>query len=151
MRQFEPVPPNHFKKKVNKMKICSSCKKEKELNMFYKNGIYYKPNCKKCFNEIQVSLIKKTREYAESYKVECHLCGYNKCKKALEFHHIDSKEKTFSLGNVIGRRAWSRETKKIIDLEISKCIVLCANCHREVEYGFTDLNIKEDVDKIKEL
>jgi hypothetical protein len=69
---------------------------------------------------------KKIKELAIQYKGgKCIICGYSKYNGALEFHHIE--EKTFSLGSQGLTRSWER-TKK----ELDKCILLCANCHREI-------------------
>ena len=66
---------------------------------------------------------------------KCENCGYDNCRKAFEFHHIDptTKEFTISAGHT---RSWDRMKK-----EIDKCVLLCANCHREVHAGI--LNIGE--------
>lgn len=58
---------------------------------------------------------------------KCCLCGYNKIPNSLEFHHINPNEKSFGIAdNGICR---DLET----DLaEIKKCILVCANCHREI-------------------
>jgi|GEM_PF-1541094 len=38
------------------------------------------------------------RRMAVEYKGSaCNLCGYKKCLKALEFHHLDSSEKDFGI------------------------------------------------------
>jgi len=58
----------------------------------------------------------------------CSICGYNKCNRALSFHHVIPKEKNFHLIS----RNMSLSNEKIID-EFHKCILLCANCHREIE------------------
>lgn len=57
----------------------------------------------------------------------CEMCGYRGCVRALEFHHLDPQEKAFQVrsGNT---PAWAR-----IEAEMEKCLLLCANCHREVE------------------
>jgi hypothetical protein len=67
----------------------------------------------------------------------CGICGYSKCLKALEFHHLDPNLKDFSLSCKI----FSRE--KLIE-ELSKCVCLCSNCHREVHDGlaFIDKNVR---------
>lgn len=60
---------------------------------------------------------------------QCCLCGYNKVSSALEFHHINPKNKSYgiSTGN-----CYSLET----DLnEIRKTVLVCANCHREIHEG----------------
>lgn len=60
---------------------------------------------------------------------KCQICGYDKCQSALEFHHINPKEKEFTLGyNTNTSFAKAKE-------EIKKCILVCANCHREIHEG----------------
>jgi hypothetical protein len=66
---------------------------------------------------------------------ECVLCGYSKCHAALELHHINPTEKDFALGSI---RANSISWEKIV-AELRKCVMLCANCHREVEAGVVEL------------
>ena len=55
----------------------------------------------------------------------CSKCGYNKCLAALEFHHPDPSIKE---SKVIGSTA-SLEKQRV---EATKCILVCANCHREI-------------------
>jgi hypothetical protein len=66
---------------------------------------------------------------------KCIACGYNKCIKALEFHHLDSKIKDFGISEKGYTRSWEKVKK-----ELDKCILLCANCHREVHEGITQLS-----------
>jgi predicted HNH restriction endonuclease len=71
---------------------------------------------------------KKIREMAIEYKGgKCDICGYSKCHDALDFHHLDSNQKDFGLSQAGLTRSWLR-TKN----ELDKCIMLCANCHREL-------------------
>jgi hypothetical protein len=60
----------------------------------------------------------------------CALCGYSRCLAALEFHHRDPAAKRFS---VAGRGV----TRGMADArqEAQKCVLLCSNCHAEVEAG----------------
>lgn len=58
---------------------------------------------------------------------QCQICGYNKCFRALELHHINSSEKERTISGNMLNVAWD-----ILSLELRKCILLCANCHREV-------------------
>jgi hypothetical protein len=55
----------------------------------------------------------------------CQKCGYNKCKRALSFHHVKGSEKRFGIGGKLSR-TWTELQK-----ELDKCILLCANCHME--------------------
>jgi 5-methylcytosine-specific restriction endonuclease McrA len=60
----------------------------------------------------------------------CQLCGYDRCIAALEFHHRDPREKSFALS----QRGVARSLEKA-RAEAAKCVLLCANCHSEVEAG----------------
>jgi transposase-like protein len=58
----------------------------------------------------------------------CRLCGYDASAGALVFHHLDPAEKRFEL-NAKGV-ALAIETLRA---EARKCVLLCSNCHAEVE------------------
>jgi len=58
------------------------------------------------------------------------LCGYNRCKDALQFHHLNSEKKDFGVSQAGLTRSWERVKK-----EIEKCVLVCANCHREIHSG----------------
>ena len=78
---------------------------------------------------------KKMRSMAIGYKGgKCQLCGYDKCAQALEFHHLDRNKKDFGVSADGITRAWSK-----IKSELDKCVMLCANCHREVHADKTQL------------
>lgn len=84
--------------------------------------------CKKC----RTANVHKRRLKFKSLCVEykggcCELCGYDKYQGALEFHHLDPKEKDFQLSKTL---SWDKAKT-----EMDKCIMLCANCHREVHAG----------------
>ena len=64
----------------------------------------------------------------------CTLCGYDRCQRALEFHHVDPSQKRFPLAH----RGLSQGIAKL-RAEAAKCILLCSNCHAEVEDGMVDL------------
>jgi len=71
---------------------------------------------------------KKIKDMAIEYKGgKCFLCGYKKCIDALEFHHLDSGKKEFGVSKDGLTRSWERVRK-----EIENCILVCANCHREL-------------------
>lgn len=78
------------------------------------------------------ALSRASDRYKQS--IGCQKCGYDKCASALEWHHKDDNKegnpshfKTFS---------WKAYMK-----EVEKCVLLCANCHRE----FHDLAKKIDI------
>jgi 5-methylcytosine-specific restriction endonuclease McrA len=67
----------------------------------------------------------------------CSLCGYDKWIGALEFHHPDPRKKDFSISTDGMTRSWERVRR-----EVEKCVLLCANCHREVHAGVTQLPVE---------
>ena len=71
----------------------------------------------------KVNLIKVCGE-------QCNLCGYHTTISALEFHHIDETQKEYGIGS----NGTCRDLEKDL-AEIKKCILICANCHREVHDG----------------
>lgn len=76
---------------------------------------------------------------------KCQICGYSKCHEALELHHINPEEKEFQLGKIMANPiSWDR-----IVVELRKCIMLCANCHREVHND--SANIPETYQTFSEL
>ena len=83
-------------------------------------------------NKRRVEVKAKAVEYKGG---KCQNCGYSKYIGALEFHHIDPKSKRFSLSSNGFTRKWSD-----VILEIDKCILLCANCHREEHQKIRLLN-----------
>jgi hypothetical protein len=60
----------------------------------------------------------------------CALCGFDEHLAALQFHHVDPSDKSFHLaeGGMTRGIAKSRA-------EVKKCVLLCANCHAQVEAG----------------
>lgn len=69
---------------------------------------------------------RKIKALAVSYKGgRCLRCGYDTCASALEFHHRDPGKKDIQISQK-ANIAW-----ETIRLELDKCDMLCANCHRE--------------------
>lgn len=64
---------------------------------------------------------------------QCQLCGYKKCVSALEFHHRNPLEKDFNPSRGYKLR-WAA-----LKAELDKCVLVCANCHREIHAGVVQL------------
>lgn len=56
----------------------------------------------------------------------CAKCGYDKCMDALDFHHLNASDKSFGIAANLTRKWEDLQT------ELDKCVLLCANCHREL-------------------
>jgi len=100
--------------------VCKHCGEENP-EMFWPK---MKTTCKKCHGKDIAKHLANTRKKAIEYKGgKCEHCGYDKFIGALEFHHTDPSKKDPN-----GLKKFSFESLK---KEIDKCILLCANCHRE--------------------
>ncbi len=85
--------------------------------------------------EAMIKAVSKRRKKIKALAIEYkggkyQLCGYSRYQGALELHHRDPKEKSFGIGEKGYTRSWDS-----VRCELDKCILLCANCHREVAAG----------------
>jgi hypothetical protein len=86
--------------------------------------------CKRCVGEAVTRRHQALRRtlIAEAGGA-CALCGYDRCVVSLHFHHVDPGTKQFEMTVSTGKSiATYRE-------EARKCVLLCSNCHGEVEAG----------------
>lgn len=112
------------------MKNCTKCDtlltEDNTYNRNDRKGLG--STCKSCFN---IYCIERWRNIKQEEVTErggcCSNCGYDKYIGALEFHHTDPsiKESNFSAN-------WVKWSKKRRTKELDKCVLLCANCHREI-------------------
>ena len=65
----------------------------------------------------------------------CYACGRDGPAAMFEFHHWNADEKDFGLSESGIPHSWSR-----VIAELAKCVMLCANCHREVHAGVRELD-----------
>lgn len=90
--------------------------------------------CVRCRSE---AVIRRRRHVKELLVQEaggkCQLCGYDRSPGALQFHHRDPTEKSFGVSSGGATVAVDR-----LRSEASKCALLCANCHAEVEAGLIE-------------
>jgi hypothetical protein len=64
----------------------------------------------------------------------CVACGYARCMAALQFHHVNPESKRFALSMDGATRSLA-----LARSEARRCVLLCANCHAEVEAGYRSL------------
>lgn len=123
-------------KDAGQLIVTMTCKHHGETEFFVEGRGYYR--CKRCRSEA----VARRRRKVKSILVaeaggRCCICGYDRSIGALEFHHLDRAEKR--LGLSARGIAYALETLRV---EAQKCVLLCANCHVEVENGTTPLPIK---------
>jgi 5-methylcytosine-specific restriction endonuclease McrA len=85
------------------------------------------PYCKPCMRAYNKERNQAKRAYLNEVKLEsgCVACGYNAHPAALEFDHLDPTTKLFHVGSRFSSVSFSK-----LKEEVSKCQVLCSNCHR---------------------
>jgi DNA-binding transcriptional ArsR family regulator len=87
--------------------------------------------CRKCRSEAVTRYRRRVKErLVLRAGGSCAICGYDRFLGTLEFHHIDPEAKRFALSRQGVTRAYAE-----VRAEADKCILLCANCHAEVEGG----------------
>ena len=79
------------------------------------------------------------KEYNDGYK--CFKCGYDACERALDFHHIDPKQKKDRLDTF---KRWLRRRPKWFQAKVrtTSYVILCSNCHRELHAGLWKADIQ---------
>ena len=115
------------------IKICEICGKEFET---LPNGASRKycfecsPSYTKGGSRAQtITALRKAmkKEAVRRMGSKCCRCGYDKCSRALEFHHSNPNEKEFGLAAKGVCHTWEEFWN-----EAQKCELLCANCHAEL-------------------
>lgn len=108
--------------------VCSIHGLTKYNKCFDKNSLdNARWRCGKCQTESVTKRRREIKVLAVNYKGgNCNECGYSRSIAALEFHHRDPAEKDFAIGGKGLTRSF--ESLKV---ELDKCDLLCANCHRE--------------------
>jgi transposase len=109
------------------------CHRHGDTEQYLDKRGYYR--CKRCRTEAVVRRRRRVKRMLVAGAGErCQLCGYDRYYGALEFHHRDPATKSFGLS--IRGLTPSIDTLRA---EAGKCILLCSNCHAEVEGGITSV------------
>lgn len=133
-------------------KTCSRCKIDKPIIEFAKRRVKkdgtqtHQPFCRECNTQYQKIHYANNREkYKQSNnerrqvirqlvweiktQSQCAECPESH-PACLDFHHKDSSQKDFTIADAVHRMISIENIKE----EISKCLVLCSNCHRKQHY-----------------
>ena len=113
-----------------------TCPTHGETEFLIEGRGYYR--CKRCRSGAVTGRRRKVKAtlVAEAGGC-CALCGYDRCFAALSFHHLDPSQKRLHVS--ADGRCLAMETLRA---EARKCVLLCANCHAEVESGTAKLPIQ---------
>lgn len=86
---------------------------------------------------IKIALVK-------AFGGACQRCGTIYPEYMYDFHHLNPADKSFGLGNASTTRAKSAYAE-----EAKKCVMVCSNCHRFIEYEGADLELSCSFDEEK--
>lgn len=131
------------------MKQCNTCHETKPLSEFNKksstkDGLErYCKSCHQARNKKHYEANKQTyiatamkwqqvkREWWVEYKktLSCSVCGESR-HWCLDFHHLDPSEKDDTVSQMVVHNC---STERILE-EVSKCVVVCRNCHADIHY-----------------
>jgi transposase len=107
------------------------------LTDFWLEGRGYH-RCLRCRGEAVARRRRKVKAVlVEELGGRCRICGYDRCVGALHFHHVDPATKAFTVSHQGATLALERMRE-----EVRKCVLLCANCHAEVEAGIAKLELQ---------
>ncbi len=130
----------HAAREAGRLTVMMHCREHGETEFFLEGRGYYR--CKRCRSEC----VSRRRRKVKSILVteaggRCCLCGYDRHPCALAFHHLDPalKRMPVSAGGV----AYALDTLRE---EARKCVLLCSNCHAEVENGIATLPLEWSAD-----
>lgn len=119
-------------------KGCTRCKKNLPVEDFYvqsqtgkkdKSQVwkYYDSTCKSCRKDYTRERSLETKRLAVKYKGgKCEDCKKSFHPNVFDFHHLDPDKKEFGIAERIVRNIDNNMKR-----ELDKCVLLCANCHRE--------------------
>jgi hypothetical protein len=115
-----------------------TCARHGETEFILEGRGYYR--CKRCRSE-RVARRRRTvkRILVDEAGGRCAICGYDRCIAALEFHHLDPLEKRIGVSAFGVAHALDK-----LRAEATKCVLVCSNCHVEVENGVATLPIQYD-------
>lgn len=111
------------------MSNCTKCKiLLNEKNSFKRYGKRYgRPTsyCRACLNDyITERRLRLKREAINKFGNICHDCKISYPIQVYDFHHLDPTKKDFNWNKM------RQISEKRREAELSKCILLCSNCHR---------------------
>jgi len=99
----------------------------------YSDGHGRRLRCKRCVGEAVTRRHRKVRAIiVEEAGGRCAVCGYDRCMLNLHFHHVDPTTKSFSMNMGRGK------SLAAFRAEAKKCVLVCANCHGEIESGLIE-------------
>ena len=120
---------------------CQYCGKEFQ---YYRYSSAIRKACYECLPDEKLHDASHLRRLIKNKAVllkggKCQCCNQQYPNSVYDFHHLNPDEKDFNLGNKASTIKWD-----IVEKEIEKCILVCANCHRMIHSGDIQITIGND-------
>ena len=135
-RAAERVETERDARFAGRATISLTCPRHGETDFALEGRGYYR--CKLCRQE---QVARRRRALKATLVAEaggsCSMCGYDRCVGALEFHHLDPAEKRLGI-SAVGLTL----SMAALRAEAAKCVLVCSNCHAEVESGVSVVPLK---------
>lgn len=117
------------------LRTCKECGlSSDDLSLFKKNthSLHGCANlCLDCAAKRSKHSVDKKRALLDEFKRQpCAICGRTFPPCAMDFHHIDESVKEFGLAQY----AYTAISTEDVLREVSKCMVICACCHRILHF-----------------
>ena len=104
-----------------------------EFHRYRRGPDAYRYKCKRCVGEAVTRRHRKVRMILVAAAGGCcAVCGYDRAIRALQFHHVDATQKSIEMTMAHGRSLAAYQE------EARKCVLVCANCHVEIESGLIE-------------
>ncbi len=120
-------------KAAGKLTTTMACVRHGETEFVLEGRGHYR--CKRCRSE---SVARHRRKVKDIIVAEaggaCVVCGYDRYRGALEFHHLNPADKRLEIS-----RNGVTLSLDALRAEARKCVLVCSNCHAEIEGGVTVL------------
>lgn len=119
------------------MKQCRYCKEYYNETDFgiaktTPSKVYRRQKCRYCYRKTKNALKSTRRQWIDDYKanIGCEICGI-KDYRVLDCHHKDMSDKKFNIADFYYYQFSMEKTRE----EITKCMIVCANCHRILHHN----------------
>lgn len=119
------------------MRTCIKCGEFKGMSEFKRSGNITTNICRQC----KLNSMLQHRQYVRSVVNRwkeikgCSSCGFKGKHYQLDLDHVDPTTKTGKQNHRAYEPNWKMSRVKE---ELSKCVILCANCHREKTFRNSD-------------
>jgi transposase-like protein len=116
-------------KRAGMATVTMHCPHHGESEFWLTGQGYYR--CKRCRTDAVSRRRRRVKEIlVKESGGRCRICGYDRNMRALHFHHVDPSTKRHE----INAKGVAIALDKL-RIEARKCVLLCSNCHAEVEDG----------------